>query len=308
MSDIGELNSLQMRESYGIRKACRSAHSSLQAGLQSRLLILECSMRFLPLVLLGLGCLPVLAMASTPEDAAQAFYTARLASESMGAPGGMELAEFSTYLGPELVCLLGAARRYNDAHLATHPGQVPPFSHGDIYSGGEDHPTRFTLGKARINGQRATLSAQFEFQTEDGQSVQREDTLHMLLSKRHWVINDIEYGEAPSFALPKKALVEGLREALGQASPELGWDAKQLDGCPVDGELAKLKAAQQRKEAKASASKKKGAKGAKPTHGKKKAGVASRSSSKATAGKKSAAASTAKKKTNSSSKRRVPAK
>lgn len=258
-------------------------------------------MRFLSLALFGLGCLPVLAVASTPEDAAQAFYTARLASESMGVPGGMELADFSNYLGPELVCLLGAARRYNDAHLATHPGQVAPFAHGDIYSGAEERPTRFTLGKARVNGQRATLSASFAYQTEDGRSFERENTLHMLLFKRHWVINDIEYGEAPSFELPKQELVGGLRDALGQARPELGWDAKQLAGCPVDGELAKLKATQQRKEAKASSGKKKSAKSS--VHGKKKASTSTSRASGKTTSKKSAAASTSKKKASASSKR-----
>lgn len=220
-------------------------------------------MRFLSVFLVGVSCLPMLAMASSPEDAAQAFLAARLATETMGAPGGLELADFSQYLGPELVCVLGAARRYNDAYLEARPGEVPPFAHGDLYSGAEERPARFTLGKTVMNGQRAKISAQFEYEGADGQSFQRSGTLHMLLHKRHWVINEIDYGEAPAIPMPRQGLVTGLREALDHANPEIGWSERQLDGCPVDGELARLKAAQVKKE---SASKKKHATGKRSAH------------------------------------------
>lgn len=216
-------------------------------------------MRFLPIVLLALGSLPALASTGTPEETAQAFFTARLANDSLGAPSGMELADFSTYLGPELVCLLGAARRYNDAHLEALPDQPAPFSSGDLYSGGDRTPVRFTLGKATVKSQRATLKASFEYEDGEGGVSKREETLQMLTYKRRWVINDIEYSEAPAFTLPDQQLVAGLRHALGQGSKLADWDARQLAGCPVDGELARLKAAQQRKEARAAKSGKKSA-------------------------------------------------
>lgn len=216
-------------------------------------------MRFLPIVLLALGSLPALASASTPEETAQAFFTARLASDSLGAPSGMELADFSTYLGPELVCLLGATRRYSDAHGEALPEQAAPFSSGDLYSGGERIPLHFSLGKATIRGERASLKASFEYEGGDAGLIRREETLKMLLHKRRWVINDIEYAEAPAFALPGRELVGGLRDALEQGNRIAGWDARQLAGCPVDGELARLKAAQQRKEAHATKGKKKSA-------------------------------------------------
>ncbi|MEN3112829.1 hypothetical protein ACFONG_00335 [Uliginosibacterium paludis] len=257
-------------------------------------------MRFLPLFLLGLGCLPALALASTPEDAAQAFYAARLASETMGAPGGLELADFSQYLGPELVCVLGAARRYNDAYLEARPGEVPPFAHGDLYSGAEERPARFTLGKASVKGERATISARFEYDGADGHAFERSSTLHMLLHKRHWVINEIDYTEAPVIPMPKPGLVAGLREALDHGNPEIGWSARQLDGCPVDGELARLKAAQVKKE---SAGKKKHATAKRGTnHSARSASSTKKAAAPAKSSPKKAASGTAHKKAASSSK------
>lgn len=209
-------------------------------------------MRFLTFVLLGLSCLPAMAQTSSPQAAAKAFYDSRLGGNtSMGAPSGLELATYSTYLGPELVCLLGAAKRYNDAFMEKNPSSVAPFAHGDLYSGAEEQPASFDLGKPRINGQRATMTVHFVYDLDEGLHFERQNTLHMLLHKRRWVINDIEFGQPPAIDLKAAELVGGLREALNHANPDIGWKGNQLDGCPVDGELARLKAAQQRTEARA---------------------------------------------------------
>ncbi|MDQ7990708.1 MAG: hypothetical protein REI09_13825 [Candidatus Dactylopiibacterium sp.] len=204
-------------------------------------------MRFVSFILLGLGCLPVLAAAASPEEAANSFFTARLAADaSLGAPGGLELARYSTWLGPELVCLLGAARRYNDAVITAQPEVTPPFSRHDLYSGGDALPTRFSLDPARVSGARATVRAHFEYEGEDGATASRSETLHMAIEKRRWVISDVEYGSTPAFRLDRPTLRAGLRAALDHANPSIGWDARQLDGCPLGGELARLQAEKKR--------------------------------------------------------------
>lgn len=219
-------------------------------------------MRILSFILLGAaGLLSLNALAAgSPEDAVNAFYAARFGDATLGAPGGMELAEYSEHLGPELVCLLGAARRFSDAHVRLHPDEIPAYANGDLYSGSARLPSRFELEKAQLKGQQASIRARFLIDGEDGSQSQREALLHLGQHKRQWVIQDIEFSQPADFPLGADSLLGGLRARLGQADPAIGWDARQLEGCPQGNELARLKAAQQKKEAlakKKAASKKK---------------------------------------------------
>lgn len=198
-------------------------------------------MRFLPLFLFCLS-LPAFAL-GTPEEAANAFYSARLSSGSPGAPGGLELATYSGNLGPELVCLLGAARRYSEAYSKARPTENAPLSLGDLYSGALNIPDGFNLGKASIKGEQATLSAGFAF--ADGSH--RESTLQLRIHKRHWVIHDIELGTPGELGLSGPTLISGLRDLLDKNDESIGWNARELSGCPQGNELARLQAEKQKK-------------------------------------------------------------
>ncbi|PLK50107.1 hypothetical protein [Uliginosibacterium sp. TH139] len=206
-------------------------------------------MRFLPLILLCLS-LPALAGAS-PEEAASAFYSARVGTGSLGAPGGLELANYSGNLGPELVCLLGAARRYSEAFSKTHPTETAPFEQGDLYSGAPALPNAFNLGKASIKGERATLGAGFAF--EDG--IHREATLQLRMHKRHWVIHDIEFSQPDALGLGSPTLIAGLRALLEKNDDSIGWNARELSGCPQGNELARLQAEKKKSATKKSSKK-----------------------------------------------------
>lgn len=211
-------------------------------------------MKFFALILLGLS-LPALA-STTPEEAASAFLNARISKGSLGAPGGMELADYSPYFSPEMVCLLGAARRFNDKHeqaKGTETTPSSPFASGDLYSGSAAMPLSFKLGTARIRGSQASLPVSFETLAADGSTSTRESTLVMNNQKRRWVIADIEFGAEPETPPRDLKLLAGLRGVLEQTSPDIGWDAKELAGCPKGNELSRLKAEQQRKEARARA-------------------------------------------------------
>lgn len=192
--------------------------------------------------------------ASSPQETAQAFYSARLKSPVVGAPGGMDLASWSPWLGPELICLLGAARRYNDAFSATNPSEPPPFADGDLFSSAPTTPDRFNLGALEQRAGRATLQIEFLVDQPDSPSRAWEDRLHMIQHKSRWVINDIEYQDTHHMADTGR-LVTNLRKTLGAAPALPDWDARQLEGCPQGNELARLKAEQQRLEARAKAKK-----------------------------------------------------
>lgn len=232
------------------------------------------------LALLCATCLPAHA-ATSPQEAAQAFYSARLKSPTNGVPGGMDLASWSEYLGPELVCLLGAARRYNDAFGKARPEETQPFAEGDLFSSAAVTPSRFTPGKLQQSAGRASLQIEFQLDQPEQAVLVWEDRLHLIQHKRDWVINDIEYLGGAHMANSGR-LIDNLRKTLGAAPTLADWDARQLEGCPQGNELARLKAEQQRKEAKAKALAKKQA------AAKKKAAASKKSTAKTNTAKKPA--------------------
>lgn len=185
------------------------------------------------LVLLTLGCSSAFAQRG-PADVVQGFYTARLASPGSGAPSGRELAEFSGYLGPELVCLLGAALRYNDKFSQARPDDKPPFVEGDLYSSSFETPTRFSLGKVQQTKTSASVPVHFYVDSADKpDSKGWEDVVHLNIVRTRWMITDVEYKGGFAFG-NKGELFESLRAGLENAEPVTGWSVRELDSCTMD--------------------------------------------------------------------------
>jgi len=191
-------------------------------------------MRHLLLIpLLSLACSAAFAYPG-PAEVVQNFYTARLASQSSGAPSGRELADFSTYVSPELVCLLGAALRYDEKFEQARPGEKPPFVEGDLYSSSFEIPTRFTLGALQMNGGSANLPVHFYLDQADKPDTKGwQDLIQLKVIRKRWQIADIEYQGGSAFG-NKGQLFAHLRESLEKAEPVAGWNVRELDSCTLD--------------------------------------------------------------------------
>ncbi|MDP5239058.1 hypothetical protein Q9Q94_05920 [Uliginosibacterium sp. 31-16] len=224
------------------------------------------------ILILALGCSSAFAQRG-PEDVVRDFYTARVASTSTGAPSGRELAEFSAHLGPELVCLLGAALRYDEKFAQAYPDDKPPFVEGDLYSSSFTAPTRFSLGKLQQKAGSASIPVHFYLDdTDKPDTTGWQDLVHLKIVRKHWAIADIEYQAGTS---NKGTLFTSLREKLENAEPAAGWSVRELDSCTMDKVPAKGKTKAKAKttgKTKAKAVAKPAAKAAsKPTASKKKA-------------------------------------
>lgn len=192
------------------------------------------------ILILALGCSSAFAQRG-PEDVVRDFYTARVASTSTGAPSGRELAEFSAYLGPELVCLLGAALRYDDKFAQARPDDKPPFVEGDLYSSSFTAPTRFSLGKLQQKSGGASIPVHFYLDdTDKPDATGWQDLVHLKIVRKRWAISDIEYQN--SAGSNKGTLFSGLREKLENAEPVAGWSVRELDSCTMDKVAPKGKA------------------------------------------------------------------
>ena len=192
-------------------------------------------MRLMSCLFLSLLCAaPALAVPG-PEEVVRDFYTARLQKPELGAPSGRVLAEYSSHLGPELVCLLGAALRYQDRLAEARPGDKAPFDDLDLYSSGGPVPTRFTLGALQQQkGGRASLTVRFHADADGQPDVQGwEDRVHLKIYRRDWVISDIEYLGNPAGA-KQGSLDASLQRGLAGAAPVAGWNAQAMESCTLD--------------------------------------------------------------------------
>lgn len=169
-----------------------------------------------------------------PQEVVNDFYAARLGGASAGSPSGRELAEYSMHLGPELVCVLGAALRYNESFAEAHPEAKSAFTDGDLYSSNAEIPARFSLGKLRTKGNSASLTVDFSKDLANTQDhLDWTDTVHLNLVSKRWRITDIEY--QGTFESAKKGrLFSSLKEALHAAEPVPGWSVKELESCTMD--------------------------------------------------------------------------
>jgi hypothetical protein len=190
---------------------------------------------------LALLCTPAHALLG-PEDVVSGFYTTRLASQSSGTPSGRELAEFSIYLAPELVCLLGAALRYDESFLAANPDSKPPFAEGDLYSSSFEVPTRFTLGKLQQSKSGAMIPVHF-YRDEEGKPDTQgwQDLVHLKLTRKRWLISDVEY--KGNFSSGNKGrLFETLHDTLDASQTLADWNPREIDACTMDTVKPKAKA------------------------------------------------------------------
>lgn len=178
----------------------------------------------LALTLSVLAAVPAMA-ARGPADAVSAFYQLRVEKGNKGAPTGMELADYSNYLAPELVCRLGASLRYTDQLSKAAPDAKLPFTDQDLYSHQSESPKRFKLGAAELGGQSGSIRVHLF--RDESDSTGWEDTVHVRMQRRHWVIQDIEYGDGSG------SLIKTLDATLSHPDAASHWDTRELEACNV---------------------------------------------------------------------------
>lgn len=184
--------------------------------------------------LLALFALSPALAARSPLDTVNQFYTLRLQHGAYDTPTGLDLAAFSSYLAPELVCMLGAAIRYSDQYARALPDQPRPFANIDLYASGPTLPSRFTAGSSQTNGSNNTTQVSFSLDsTADTPATEWVDTVHVSLRRKRWLISDIEYGQPSTEAAPG-SLMGRLREVLTHPHEAAQWDVRELGACVIE--------------------------------------------------------------------------
>lgn len=182
--------------------------------------------------------------ARSPAEAVQGFYSARIQSGSVGVPTGAELMKFSSFLAPEMVCLLSASLRYNDQFAKAKPFDKAPLAEGDLYSSSPATPTRFIAGAPEVSGGKASVRVRFYRESagaaegaEGADSASWEDVAHVTQIRGKWLISDVEYLDATRGS-KQGSLMQLLRDTLSHPDPAAGWNVRELSSCSLGAQPA----------------------------------------------------------------------
>jgi hypothetical protein len=133
-----------------------------------------------------------------PSPVVVAFYTARIASGTTGAPSAEVLRQFAPLLSDTLTALLRAAGVAEERAINAAPGEKPPFAEGDLYSSLFEGPTKFSLVRDTIAARQRKVVVRF-IRVDNGASYTWTDTVQLGKKGRYDVIDDIRYGGAGEF-------------------------------------------------------------------------------------------------------------
>ena len=133
-----------------------------------------------------------------PSPVVVAFYTARIASKTTGAPSADVLRQFAPLLSDTLVALLRAAAVMEDRAIKLAPDEKPPFAEGDLYSSLFEGPTAFSLVRDTVAARQRKVVMRF-VRVDNGASYSWTDTVYLGKHDRYDVIDDIRYGGAGEF-------------------------------------------------------------------------------------------------------------
>jgi len=191
------------------------------------------SVRAAALLSLFLAATAAQAAEPGPQAAVQAFYELRMSQlPNGGAPDAPALKLIAGMLTPRLHCLLKTAHRYDEAFLATQPGDKPPFVEGDLWSSLFEGPTRVKAQPARLGRDLAWVPVRMFF--DDGGRTDATgwtDTVLLARIDGRWLIADVDYGG--NFAFGNAGRLSGvLSEQLQRPDPALKWTGREVRACP----------------------------------------------------------------------------
>lgn len=147
-----------------------------------------------------------------PAAPVHGLYGALIERRVTGAPSTEQLARISPHLSTELRTLLDSARAVREAEVATHPGEKPLLSEGDLFTSLFEGPTAFDP----LPGIPASDGHLVPVRFRDGRPsppVEWTDTVVVIREAGTPVVADVRYGGTWDFA-NRGSLRTSLRLAL----------------------------------------------------------------------------------------------
>jgi hypothetical protein len=143
------------------------------------------------LVVLLIAPLPSLAQ-STPRSVAARFYRACVKLQIRGLPNKKQRKVLWPLLSPDLKQMFDAAEREQSKYSRAHPEDKPPWAEGNLFSSLYEGAQTFSLGVAKLNGDRAEITAHLSFKDRGG-TERWTDTLILSRTRGRWLVWDIAF-------------------------------------------------------------------------------------------------------------------
>ncbi len=174
------------------------------------------------IILTGLSALPASAVKPDPPDVApekvvSSFYALCIREQVTGLPTDEQFEAMREMLSDNILGMLADARMEQADFSRENPDEKPPWIEGDLFSSLFEGPSRFSVGAAVIDGNRATITVDFAYDgTPDDRPFEWKDDVILVIDvNNEWKIDDIEYRGDWDFASRGR-----LSEALGSDQPE----------------------------------------------------------------------------------------
>lgn len=153
----------------------------------------------------------------SPEKVVSSFYELCIRERVTGLPTDEQFESMREMLSDNILGLLADARMEQAEFARENPDEKPPWIEGDLFSSLFEGPTRFTVGEAVIERDRARLKVSFaDDDTDDGKPFEWKDDILLVIDvNNEWKIDDIEYRGDWDFASRGR-----LSESLGSVQPE----------------------------------------------------------------------------------------
>ena len=133
-------------------------------------------------------------LSESAEKFAQRFYTTLLKVKPLGLPSDAQWKKLAPFFNGQIRAAVAKSRRQEAAFVKQHPGEVPPFSDGDLFSSLFEGPTSFAVGSVKQKGDAFLVPIALTYRQGKEHTEWTDQLVLTQEPPQGWQVNDIRFG------------------------------------------------------------------------------------------------------------------
>lgn len=135
-----------------------------------------------------------------PAQVARDFYTRISTDAASGLPSVESMSTLAPLMTSSLRTAIDKARARQEAFIAAHPGEKPPFAEGSLFTSLFEGPTGIESAATRLHGDTASVAVGFVYAEQGTETFRWEDEMLLRCEQGRWRLDDVRYGGDWDFA------------------------------------------------------------------------------------------------------------
>lgn len=137
---------------------------------------------------------------SDPAQAARDFYARIMADAASGLPSTGSMPKLAPLMTSSMRAAVEKARVGQQAFIAAHPDEKPPFIEGSLFTSLFEGPSALESATAARNGDSAVVEVEFVHAEAGADAVRWKDQALLRCEEGRWRLDDVRYGGDWDFA------------------------------------------------------------------------------------------------------------